>query len=185
MPHPLLIFSQSDYLIQIVDINSHIEWQTVQIQISWLLQKPTDLDLHCLQQQGISVFSRTRVNSLHASNFACFFVVCGFFDFFFKFIFFKKIFQEYHQTSILLSNSLDPDQAGCFVGPDLGPNWLQRFAKVISKQQKSPLVGKELKHHAKFADNFLCFFIANKFWQLMLEKNEHTQKTEKCWCVQC
>ena len=39
------------------------EWQTVQIQISWLLQKPTDLDLHCLQMQGISWFSRTRVNT--------------------------------------------------------------------------------------------------------------------------
>ena len=35
----------------------------MQIQISWLLQKPTDLDLHCLQMQGISGFSRTRVKS--------------------------------------------------------------------------------------------------------------------------
>ena len=26
----------------------------MQIQISWLLKKPTDLDLHCLQRQGIS-----------------------------------------------------------------------------------------------------------------------------------
>ena len=34
----------------------------MQIQISWLLQKPADLDLHCLQRQGISGFSRTRVN---------------------------------------------------------------------------------------------------------------------------
>ena len=25
-------------------------------------KKPTDLDLHCLQRQGISEFSRTRVN---------------------------------------------------------------------------------------------------------------------------
>ena len=33
----------------------------MQIQISWL-QKPTDLDLHCLQRQDISGFSRTRVN---------------------------------------------------------------------------------------------------------------------------
>ena len=33
MPHPLLIFSQSDYLIQVVDKKSHTEWQTVQIQI--------------------------------------------------------------------------------------------------------------------------------------------------------
>ena len=33
----------------------------MQIQISWLLQKPADLDLHCLQKQDISGFSRTRV----------------------------------------------------------------------------------------------------------------------------
>ena len=33
----------------------------MQIQISWLLQKPTDLDLHCLQRQSISGLSRTRV----------------------------------------------------------------------------------------------------------------------------
>ena len=64
MPHPLLIVSHSDSLIQMFDINSHTEWQIVQIQISWLLQKPTDLDLHCLQRQGISGFSRTRVKFL-------------------------------------------------------------------------------------------------------------------------
>ena len=34
----------------------------MQIQISWLLKMPIDLDLHCLQRQGISGFSRTRVN---------------------------------------------------------------------------------------------------------------------------
>ena len=33
----------------------------MQIQISWLLQKPTDLDLHCLQRQDISGFSRKRL----------------------------------------------------------------------------------------------------------------------------
>ena len=56
-----LIFSQSDYLIKVVDIDSYTEWQTVQIQISWL---PTDLDLYCLQRQGISGFSRTRVMNI-------------------------------------------------------------------------------------------------------------------------
>ena len=61
LPHPLLIFSQSDYLIQIVDINPHTKWQTVQFQVTWLLQKLTDLDLHCFQRQGISGLSRTRV----------------------------------------------------------------------------------------------------------------------------
>ena len=65
MPHPHLIFSQSDYLIQIVDINSRTQWQAVQIQISWLLQKPTDLDLHCLQKKDISGFSRTMVKSTY------------------------------------------------------------------------------------------------------------------------
>ena len=32
--------------------------KTVQIQISWLLQKPTDLDLHCLLRQGMSCLAR-------------------------------------------------------------------------------------------------------------------------------
>ena len=27
-------------------------------------QKPTDLDIHCLQKQGISRFSRTKVNTM-------------------------------------------------------------------------------------------------------------------------
>ena len=58
----ILIFSKSDYLIWIVAIDSNTYRQTVQIQISWLLKKPTDLDLHCLQRQGIDRFSRTRVN---------------------------------------------------------------------------------------------------------------------------
>ena len=40
-----------------------------------------------------------------------------------------------------MSNSLDPDQARRFVGPDLGP---KLFAMVISRRQKSPLTGKEL-----------------------------------------
>ena len=30
----------------------------MQIQISWLLQKPTDLDLHCLLRQGMSCSAR-------------------------------------------------------------------------------------------------------------------------------
>ena len=34
MPRPLVIFSQSDYFINVVDTNSNTEWQTVQIQIS-------------------------------------------------------------------------------------------------------------------------------------------------------
>ena len=32
----------------------------------------------------------------------------------------------FYSNAIRMSNSLDPDQAGHFVGPDLGPNCLQR-----------------------------------------------------------
>ena len=62
MPHPLLFLSQSDYLIQIFYINSPTEWQREQIQSSLLLNKPTDLDLLSFQREGISCFSRTKVN---------------------------------------------------------------------------------------------------------------------------
>ena len=58
MPRPALFVNQSDSLIQIIDINSQTEWQTVQILISWLLQKPTDLDLHYLLGQGMSCLAR-------------------------------------------------------------------------------------------------------------------------------
>ena len=63
-PRPLLIFSQSEWLIWIVPINSHTWWQTVQIQINWLLQKPTDLDLHCLLGQGMSCSAREGLRPL-------------------------------------------------------------------------------------------------------------------------
>ena len=88
---PLLIVSQSDSLIQIVDINSDTDWQTVQIQISWLFQKPTDLDLHYmyLQRQVISGLSRTRVNP-KSSNHNCSRRHSDFFFFFFFHYFWKK-----------------------------------------------------------------------------------------------
>ena len=38
---------------------------------------------------------------------------------------FQKFFQEHYQR---LSNGLDPDQDQHFVGPDLGPNCLQRLS---------------------------------------------------------
>ena len=41
---------------------------------------------------------------------------------FFKINFFEKFFQKY-PASVL--NSLDPDQARQYVGPDLGPNCFQ------------------------------------------------------------
>ena len=60
-------------------------------------------------------------------NFACFFVVYGFFFFFF--FFFKLTFSKTSiGNTIRVSNSLNPDQARHFVGPDLGPNCLQRLS---------------------------------------------------------
>ena len=35
---------------------------------SWLLQKPADLDLHCLQRQDVSGFSRTRAKHAVVMN---------------------------------------------------------------------------------------------------------------------
>ena len=51
-------------------------------------------------------------------------------DYFQNQFFFEKIFQEYHQSV----KHLDPDQARRFVGPDLGPNCLQKIVgKVLTK----------------------------------------------------
>ena len=36
-------------LIGLIILNMHVVWKTVWILISWLLQKPADLDLHCFQ----------------------------------------------------------------------------------------------------------------------------------------
>ena len=82
MIRPILIVSQSDSLIQSVAINSHIESQAVQIQIRWLLKKPTDLYLHCLQRHGIFGFSSVQQLILQSShgilkiglNLLCFFI---------------------------------------------------------------------------------------------------------------
>ena len=54
-------------------------------------------------------------------NFSCFFVVCLFFS---KSTFLKNSFRN----TIRMANSLDPDQARHFIGPDLGPNCLQRLS---------------------------------------------------------
>ena len=53
--------------------------------------------------------------------FVVFFVICGFF---FKLSFSKN----FIRNTIRVSNSLNPDQAQHFVGPDLGPNCLQRLS---------------------------------------------------------
>ena len=46
--------------------------------MSWLLQKPADLDLHCLQKQGLSGFSRTRVNQTSSALIKFYYWLIGF-----------------------------------------------------------------------------------------------------------
>ena len=66
-------------------------------------------------------------------------------DFFSRFsFFFKKIFRNH----IRVSNSLDSDQDRPSVGPDLGPNCLQR----LSAHYKSPLALKELTNEDIFVN---------------------------------
>ena len=60
-------------------------------------------------------------------NFASFFVA---YCFFFTFNFFK-----------ILSNSLDSDQARHSIGPDLGPNCLQRLSADDTSRQSVKCVG--------------------------------------------
>ena len=93
MLHPLLTLSQSVSLIQIFDTNSHTDRQTVQIQISWLLKKPTDLDLHCVQRLVVYGFSRAWGLSIPSVNFNPFPASCNF-----------------YRLLITFANSLDPDQ---------------------------------------------------------------------------
>ena len=66
----------------------------------------------------------------------------GIFPYFCRLLIFFKIifcFRFYFRNTTML-NSLKPDQARHFVGPDLGPNLLQN----LGRRQKSPLEGKEL-----------------------------------------
>ena len=49
--------------------------------------------------------------------------------------------KNYFRNTIRVSNSLDPDQARRFVGPDLGPNCLQRLsAEDASRQRVKALI---------------------------------------------
>ena len=79
-----------------------------------VLQKPTDLELHGLQMQGISEFSRTRLKSLLQSIFnkMCFLLLS-----------LLQCFYIYIKT-VLNENSVDSDQKR-FVTSDLGLHCLQ------------------------------------------------------------
>ena len=55
---------------------------------------------------------------------------------FFKINFFEKFFQEYNRVS----DSLDPNQTGHFVGPDLNPNYLQNLLADNTSRQRVNLI---------------------------------------------
>ena len=58
--------------------------------------------------------------------------------------FFLKTFSKKNLLGIpSVSNSFDPDQAQCFVGPDLGPNCFQRLSaddKVVTSGERVALI---------------------------------------------
>ena len=74
-------------------------------------------------------YSQTWLTHCLLGNFSCFFVVCWFFS---KLFFWKKSFRN----TIRMSNSMDPDQARRFVGPDLGPNCLPRLSADVTGRQR-------------------------------------------------
>ena len=63
-------------------------------------------------------------------NFTCFFFFC-------LLIFLKSTFSKnYFRNAIRMSNSLDPDQARHFDGPDLDPNCLQTVSADDTSRQR-------------------------------------------------
>ena len=56
-----------------------------------------------------------------------FFVVC---------CFVKNHLKKSFRNTIRVSNNLDPDQARHFVGPGLGPNFLQRLSADVTRRQR-------------------------------------------------
>ena len=58
--------------------------------------------------------------------------------FFCRLLFFSKLtfLKNSFRNTIRVANSLDPDQARHFVGPELGPNCLQRLSAGNIRRQK-------------------------------------------------
>ena len=76
-------------------------------------------------------------------NFACFFVVCWYFS--------KSTFTKiYFSNTIWVSNSLAPDQARHFVGPDLGPT-------VCKGYQQTTLLTSRQSVNSLPSDSFTIF----------------------------
>ena len=109
--------------------NWYVLYSVARLQLSF--PRYTDLILPpvTLYRPMSSLCWPTNLTLCMLGNFACFFVVCGFF---LKINFFKK-----HLSGIVrVSNSLDPDQARQKVGLDLGPKCLQRLSADYKSSHK-------------------------------------------------
>ena len=62
--------------------------------------------------------------------------------------------REKIRNTIKVSNSMDPDQARRFVGPDLGPNCLQRLS--VDDTRSLRLNGSQIKKSDLLEAMYLC-----------------------------
>ena len=80
--------------------------------------------------------------------------------------------KNYFKNTIRVLNSLDPDQACCLVGPDLGPNCLQRLSADNRIQLRymfnlwSRLSGKTFKCK-KYVIIFLPYPLIKIYWNVV------------------
>ena len=68
----------------------------------------------------------------------------------FSCFFFKKFFHEHYQVS----NPLDPDQDLHFVGPDLGPNCLQRLSTDDKSRHLARVKAMKMRIFVQFSKDF-------------------------------
>ena len=80
------------------------------------------------KKKHCNIYGFTAFSSLPLGNFACFIVFCWFFS---KSTFSKNSFRN----TFRVSSKLDTDQSRHFVGPDLGPNYLQRLTADDTSRQ--------------------------------------------------
>ena len=86
------------------------------------------------------------------------------------------------RITLRLSSSLDPDRARLFVGPDLGPNCLQKFSADDTLEQKVFTVAGtgEVPNYSQIIDNayLVCLFANGEFsfWGRLITRcwDKHT-----------
>ena len=72
----LIQFCPLYFIFWLIITSSHVALKTVWIQINWLLKKPADLDLHCLQDRWyLVVYCFESVNCLSTERFK---LICSF-----------------------------------------------------------------------------------------------------------